>query len=427
MNRVSNFNNVVCCILREDIEETVKIMLKDAVNYTNINDIKRKLKKVFEQNRPMVVKLGLDPTAPNIHLGHSIVLKKAKQLQNLGHMVVIIIGDYTAMIGDPSGRSKTRNPLSQKEISISASTYKEQVFKIIDEKKTQIRFNSEWLKKLKFSEIIKLASKCTVARMLERNDFNDRYKKHLPLAMHELFYPLIQAYDSIIIQADVELGGTDQTFNILMGRNMQKSYGIDQQIAIFMPIIEGIDGVQKMSKSLGNYIGIDEPANMMYEKIMSIPDNMILKYYKFLTDTSPNGVKKVELRLKKENPRDIKMNLAFEITKLYHNKDLAKSAQKRFEKVFQRKETPDDITTLELSFSDNNSLINQLFAGLMKTKKFSSKSDIRRIFKQGGVCIDNKKIVDISKFSEEIEKKNKTIVKLGKKNIFKVILSRSLK
>ncbi|MDR0739061.1 MAG: tyrosine--tRNA ligase [Oscillospiraceae bacterium] len=424
---MSNFNNVVCCILREDIEETVKIMLKDAVNYTNINDIKRKLKKVFEQNRPMVVKLGLDPTAPNIHLGHSIVLKKAKQLQNLGHMVVIIIGDYTAMIGDPSGRSKTRNPLSQKEISISASTYKEQVFKIIDEKKTQIRFNSEWLKKLKFSEIIKLASKCTVARMLERNDFNDRYKKHLPLAMHELFYPLIQAYDSIIIQADVELGGTDQTFNILMGRNMQKSYGIDQQIAIFMPIIEGIDGVQKMSKSLGNYIGIDEPANMMYEKIMSIPDNMILKYYKFLTDTSPNGVKKVELRLKKENPRDIKMNLAFEITKLYHNKDLAKSAQKRFEKVFQRKETPDDITTLELSFSDNNSLINQLFAGLMKTKKFSSKSDIRRIFKQGGVCIDNKKIVDISKFSEEIEKKNKTIVKLGKKNIFKVILSRSLK
>ena len=261
-----------------DIDNTIKIMLKGAADYTDIKEIREKLEKVDKENRPLRIKLGLDPSAPDIHLGHAVVLRKIKQLQDLGNEVIIIIGDFTGMIGDPTGKSKTRKQLTREQVEENARTYQKQIFKILDPNKTSVRYNSEWLGKMNFRDVINLCAKCTVARILERDDFQKRYTNNQPIAVHEFFYPLMQAYDSVAIQADLELGGTDQTFNVLMGRNIQKDYGQDSQITLFMPLLEGIDGVEKMSKSLGNYIGVNEDANTMYEKVMKIPDNMIIKY-----------------------------------------------------------------------------------------------------------------------------------------------------
>ena len=262
-----------------NIEETMKIMLKGAENYTDVKEIKEKLEKVQKENRPLTIKLGLDPSAPDIHLGHAVVLRKMKQLQDLGHQVVLIIGDFTGMIGDPTGKSKTRNQLTKEQVEENAKTYQEQILKILDPEKTTVKFNSEWLGKLNFRDIIQLSCNTTVARMLERDDFQKRYTSNQPIALHEFFYPLMQGYDSVAIKSDLELGGTDQTFNILMGRNIQKDYGQDPQITLFMPLLEGLDGVNKMSKSLGNYIGINEDANTMYEKAMKIPDELIMRPY----------------------------------------------------------------------------------------------------------------------------------------------------
>ena len=258
------------------IEEQIRIILKGAVDLVSLEELRRKLTDAEKTGRPLIVKLGLDPTAPDIHLGHAVVLRKIKQMQDLGHKAVIIFGDFTGKIGDPSGRSKTRRQLSDEEIRENVKTYEEQVFRILDKEKTEIRFNSEWLDKLRFSDVIDLASKSTVARMLERDDFKNRYEAHESIGIHEFLYPLIQAYDSVTVKADIELGGLDQTFNILMGRAIQKDYGQDPQVALFMPILEGTDGVEKMSKSLGNYIGIDEEPKDIYGKVMSIPDNLII-------------------------------------------------------------------------------------------------------------------------------------------------------
>ena len=277
-----------------DIENTIKIMLKGAADHTDVEEIREKLKKVDAEHRPLRIKLGLDPSAPDIHLGHAVVLRKIKQLQDLGNEVIIIIGDFTGMIGDPTGKSKTRKQLTKEQVEENARTYQKQIFKILDPSKTTVRFNSEWLGKMDFRDVINLCSKCTVARILERDDFQKRYTNNQPIAVHEFFYPLMQAYDSVAIQADLEMGGTDQTFNVLMGRNIQKDYGQDPQITLFMPLIEGIDGVEKMSKSLGNYIGVNEDANTMYEKVMKIPDSMIIKYYNLCTDVHPDDVAKIE-------------------------------------------------------------------------------------------------------------------------------------
>ena len=313
-----------------DIENTIKIMLKGAADHTDVEEIREKLKKVDAEHRPLRIKLGLDPSAPDIHLGHAVVLRKIKQLQDLGNEVIIIIGDFTGMIGDPTGKSKTRKQLTKEQVEENARTYQKQIFKILDPNKTTVRFNSEWLGKMDFRDVINLCSKCTVARILERDDFQKRYTNNQPIAVHEFFYPLMQAYDSVAIQADLEMGGTDQTFNVLMGRNIQKDYGQDPQITLFMPLIEGIDGVEKMSKSLGNYIGVNEDANTMYEKVMKIPDSMIIKYYNLCTDVHPDDVAKIEERLNNgENPRNIKMELAKEIARLYHNKEEAEQAKAR--------------------------------------------------------------------------------------------------
>ena len=281
-------------------QEQMRIILKGVDTVVSEEELFEKLKKSYEQNKPLTVKLGLDPSAPDIHLGHTVVLCKIKQMQDLGHKAVIIIGDFTGKIGDPTGRSKTRVPLTDEQVKENAKTYCEQIFKILDKEKTEVRFNSEWLSKLTFEDVIKLAATTTVARMLERDDFQNRYQNQIPIGVHEFFYPLMQAYDSIEIKADIELGGTDQTFNILMGRNLQKTFGQDQQIAIFMPILEGLDGVEKMSKSLGNYIGVNEPAHVMFKKVMEVPDNLIIRYYELVTDEHPDEIDKVKKNWLKE-------------------------------------------------------------------------------------------------------------------------------
>ena len=392
-------------------ENTIKIMLKGAADHTDVEEIREKLKKVDAEHRPLRIKLGLDPSAPDIHLGHAVVLRKIKQLQDLGNEVIIIIGDFTGMIGDPTGKSKTRKQLTKEQVEENARTYQKQIFKILDPSKTTVKFNSEWLGKMDFRDVINLCSKCTVARILERDDFQKRYTNNQPIAVHEFFYPLMQAYDSVAIQADLEMGGTDQTFNVLMGRNIQKDYGQDPQITLFMPLIEGIDGVEKMSKSLGNYIGVNEDANTMYEKVMKIPDSMIIKYYNLCTDVHPDDVAKIEERLNNgENPRNIKMELAKEIARLYHNEEEAEQAEEHFKTAFQKQEAPEDIE--EIKFENN------ILDTLLKTKKCASKAELKRLFEQGGIKVEGEKVTDyqsLNNFEGEM------IIQMGKGSFFKIV------
>lgn len=378
-----------------DIDDTLKIMLKGVVDHTPQNEIIEKLTKVQKENRPLKIKLGLDPSAPDIHLGHTVVLRKIKQLQDLGHQAIIVIGDFTGMIGDPTGKSKTRKQLSKEQVKQNALTYQTQIFKILNPKQTIVRYNSEWLEKLTFKDVIELAAKTTVARMLERDDFQKRYTHNQPISVHEFFYPLMQAYDSVALQADLELGGTDQTFNILMGRSIQRDFGQDPQIVLFMPLLEGIDGVEKMSKSLGNYIGIDEPAPVMYEKVMKIPDEMILKYYELVTDVHPDAIVKIKERLESgENPRDVKMELAKEITHLYHGQDVAEKAENSFKMAYQQQQIPEDAPILD-SVETSSDAGQRLIDTLMTSGKYKSKSEIRRLIMQGAVKIEGERITDL--------------------------------
>ena len=400
-----------------NIEKTLKIMLKGCENHTEKNEIIEKLKKVEKEGRPLRIKLGLDPSAPDIHLGHAVALRKIKQLQDLGHEAIIVIGDFTGMIGDPTGKSKTRKQLSKDEVEKNAKTYQEQIFKVIDSKKTTVKYNSEWLDKMNFRDVINLASKCTVARMLERDDFKNRYENQQPISVHEFFYPLMQAYDSVAIKADLELGGTDQTFNVLMGRNIQKDYKQEPQITLFMPLLEGIDGIEKMSKSLGNYIGINEEAKTMYEKIMKIPDNLIIKYYELCTDVYPEQIDIIKQRLKSgENPRDIKMELAKEITGLYHSREETEKAEETFKIAFQKKIAPDDIPTLKVNTKQRNVGL-AIVDALMLAGKYKSKSEIKRLMSQGAIKINGEKVTEISLITEI---KSDTIVQVGKGTFYKL-------
>ena len=371
-----------------------------------------------KENRPLRIKLGLDPSAPDIHLGHSVVLRKIRQMQDLGHVAVIIIGDFTGMIGDPTGKSATRKQLTREQVEENANTYMEQIFKIIDKDRTEVYYNSEWLGKMSFADVIELASKCTVARMLERDDFNNRYTNHQPLSVHEFFYPLMQAYDSVAIKADIELGGTDQTFNILMGRNIQRDYGQEPQITLFMPLLEGIDGKDKMSKSLGNYIGISEAPAVIFEKVMKIPDAMIIKYFNLCTDLHPTKVAELQRKLEAgANPRDIKMILAREITTLYAGAEAAVEAELRFKSAFQQNQIPDDAPIVLVDSCDGVSDGNQLVTALVRDGYYGSKSQIRRIFQQGGATWDNERVTDINTLRITNEEH---ILKLGKSNFFRV-------
>lgn len=402
----------------KDIENQISIMLKGVAQATNVSEIREKVTKCKKEGRPLRIKLGLDPSAPDIHIGHAVVLRKIRQLQDLGHMAVIIIGDYTGMIGDPTGKSKTRKQLSREDVERNAQTYMEQIFKIIDRNRTEVHFNSEWLSAMNFGDVIELSAKCTVARMLERDDFNNRYTNHLPLSVHEFFYPLMQAYDSVAIKADIELGGTDQTFNILMGRNIQRDYGQEPQLTLFMPLLEGIDGVEKMSKSLGNYVGISEEPAIIYEKVMKIPDDKIIKYFNLCTDRHPSEVDKIQKMLNDgENPRNVKMILAHEITELYMGKDAADEAEERFKQVFQKNQIPDDAPELVISCEGDVNLGEQLISSLVATGQFKSKSEIRRLFSQGGAQLNGVKIKEIELIDNL---QTGDTLKIGKNKFFKI-------
>lgn len=358
------------------------------------------------------MKLGLDPSAPDIHLGHAVVLRKIKQLQDLGHKAVIIIGDFTGAIGDPTGKSKTRKQLTKEQVLENAKTYEKQIFRILDKDKTEVRFNSEWLEKLNFRDVIELSSKSTVARMLERDDFKNRFKNEISIGIHEFFYPLMQAYDSIAIKADIELGGTDQKFNILMGRTLQKEYDIEKQIAIFMPILEGIDGIEKMSKSLGNYVGINEDSKEIFIKIMQIPDDLIIKYFELATDIHPDEIEKIKEALMKDetNPRDVKMRLGREIVKLYYDEKEADLAEENFKTIFQKEQVPEDIPVITIYPNDN--IIN----AIAKSGLISSNSEIRRLLNQGGVKLNGEKIVDF----HSIILRHKDVIKIGKSKFIRI-------
>ena len=331
-----------------DIEETLKFLLKG----TSGNDevaLRKKIEEVYNEGRTLRIKFGMDPSAPDIHLGHAVALRKIKQLQDLGHTAVIIIGGFTGAIGDPSGKSKTRNQLTKEQVENNAQTYLEQIFKVIDRNKTELRNNAEWFEKMNFSSVIELASKVTVARMLERDDFANRYANHKPIAIHEFFYPLMQAYDSVVVKADIELGGTDQTFNVMMGRNIQKDYNVSQQVPLFIPLLLGIDGKEKMSKSLGNYIGVNENAKDMYIKVMKIPDELIITYFELTTDMHPDKIKQVSELLKSGmvNPKEIKMLLAREIISLYHSPEELKEAENYFAALFEKKNIQVELPIIE--------------------------------------------------------------------------------
>ncbi len=398
-----------------NLDEQIKIILKGVDTIIDEKELREKLVKADKEGRQLVVKLGLDPSAPDIHLGHTVVLRKMKQLQDLGHKVVILIGDFTGKIGDPTGKSKTRVALTTEQVLENAKTYQKQIFKVLDPEKTEVRFNSEWLAKLNFEDVVKLAATITVARMLEREDFKNRYASNTPISVHEFFYPLMQGYDSVAINADIELGGTDQRFNLLMGRGLQKEFGQESQVVIMMPIIEGLDGVNKMSKSLGNYIGVDEEAGVMYQKAMEIPDELIIKYYNLVTDVHPDVVAEIEKDLKEDrkNPRDIKMGLAHEIVRLYHGEEAANFAQDRFKSVFQKGQIPVDILTVEADATDFD-----LAQIVVDNKLTPSKSELRRLVKQGGVKVNSEKVDDLAKVNASGE----LVVQIGKKKFIKIIV-----
>jgi tyrosyl-tRNA synthetase len=374
------------------------------------------IKERLNSGRPLKIKAGFDPTAPDLHLGHTVLINKLRQFQDLGHEVSFLIGDFTALIGDPSGKNATRPPLSPDEIAQNAATYKEQIFKILIPEKTKIRFNSEWLQKLTPAEMIKLAATYTVARMLERDDFSKRYKENKPIAIHEFLYPLLQGYDSVALKSDVELGGTDQKFNLIMGRELQKHFGQKPQIVLMMPLLEGLDGKQKMSKSLGNYIGITEDAQSMFGKLMSISDDLMWRYFELLSFRSLGEINAWQKEVKADaaNPRDIKIKLAEEIVERFHGKKAAINAHEEFTTRFKNKALPENIETITVKIEDTDITIGNLLkqAGLC-----ASSSEANRLIKQGGIKIDGQKIED---FSLRINKGSLNTYQVGKLKFAKI-------
>lgn len=404
-----------------NIKEELRIIKRGIEEIISEEELIKKLEKSRKEKRPLRIKQGFDPNAPDIHLGHTVGLRKMRQFQDLGHDVYFLIGDFTGMIGDPSGRIVTRKQLTEEEVKKNAETYRKQVFKILNPEKTIIEFNSHWLGKLSFSEVLKICSKYTVARMLERDDFATRYKEEKPIGIHEFLYPLMQGYDSVALQADVELGGTDQKFNLLVGRIIQREYSQEPQVIITMPLLEGTDGVEKMSKSLNNYIGINESPQDIYGKVMSIPDNLMIRYFELVTNVPLNEIDKIKIDLENDNlhPREVKKRLAREIVQLYHGHSDSLIAEEEFEKVFKNKLYPEKIKELVLkkdNLKEGKIWITELIAisGLI-----DSKSEARRLIEQGGVRINGKKVCDPYL---DLTVKEGMILKIGKLNFIKLVL-----
>jgi tyrosyl-tRNA synthetase len=380
--------------------------------------IESELREKLKPGKPLRVKAGFDPTAPDLHLGHTVLINKLRQLQELGHQIQFVIGDFTGMIGDPSGKNATRPALSREEVQANARTYTDQVFKILDRTRTEVVFNSSWMGAMGAADLVKLAAKHTVARMLERDDFAKRYKAKQPIAIHEFLYPLVQGYDSVALKSDLELGGTDQKFNLLMGREVQKEHGLSPQCILTMPLLEGTDGVNKMSKSLGNYVGISEPPAEIFGKLMSISDSLMWRYVELLSFESPGTVRSWKRETENgRNPRDIKVMFASEITGRFHGKDAARAALADFEARFSRDEVPTDIPELTIACQGGPLPITQVLkqAGLT-----ASTSEATRMIEQGGVKIDGEKLTDKAR---KLAKGARVVLQVGKRKFAKVIIS----
>ncbi len=407
------------------VAEQFDYLKKGCVDVIQEEELKRKLARSIKEKKPLKVKVGFDPTAPDIHLGHTVLLRKMKHFQDLGHDVIFLIGDFTGLIGDPSGRSATRPPMTREEISKNAETYKAQIYKVLSPQKTIIDFNSRWLGKLSSFEIIGLTAKYTVARILERDDFSNRFKAGLPISVHELLYPLMQAYDSVALRADVELGGTDQKFNLLVGRDIQREFGQEPQVIMTTPLLEGLDGVEKMSKSLGNYVGVTEPPKEIFGKIMSISDPLMFRYYELLTDETLSQIAlwKQEIADGNLNPRDLKAKLAGSIVADFWGKAEAAEAAEQFDRVFKHKEIPADIITEKVRISDRaiDQVQRPLIDILMELKIFPSRGEAKRVMQQGGVYLDGQRIEDINHKLDVTEKKEHNL-KVGKKKFYKFVI-----
>lgn len=393
--------------------ETIK---RGATEVIQEKELLYKLERSFKENKPLRIKAGFDPTAPDIHLGHTVLLEKMRQLQELGHEIIFLIGDFTGMIGDPTGRSEMRKPLSREEVLKNAETYKEQVFKILDPTKTQVRFNSEWLSKMDAMEFARLGAMQTVARMLEREDFKKRFENQQDITILEFYYPLFQAYDSVYLKSDIELGGADQKFNLLMGRTLQRKTGVEEQVVIMMPLLEGTDGANKMSKSLGNYIGITEHPKEMFGKLMSISDELMLRYYELLSHISIDMLNSLKQGIKDGtmHPKKAKEDLALEIVGRYWGADFALKAKEEFEHIFKEKGLPDNIPVFEYAWDDEDVWVPKIMkaAGVVR-----GTAEAMRLIKQGGVSINDEKLIDPDKKISRGE----YILKAGKRRFVKII------
>ncbi len=395
-------------------EEQLNIINKNVTEILPEKSLEEKINKSIKNNIPLNIKLGCDPSRPDLHIGHSVVLNKLKDFQELGHNIILVIGDFTAMIGDPTGRNKTRPQISLEETYDNAQTYIKQVSKILNIEKTRVVYNSKWLNEISFSKVIELCSKFTVAQFLERDDFSKRYKTGKPISLHEFMYPLAQAYDSVYLRADVEIGGTDQKFNLLLGRQMQKEFNMSQQVTLTMPLLEGTDGTDKMSKSYNNFIAFNDSPDDMYGKVLSIPDNLILKYYLLVANVTQQEVEdyKIMLKMDKINYRDLKRKLARDIIKIYYNEKFASQAELNFDKIFIQKDIPDNIPTYNLSESEK--IIDIIF----NSDLVNSKSEIKRLIKQGAVKIDD---VPVSDLQFALTPSKEVVVKIGKRKFLKII------
>ncbi|WP_257352216.1 tyrosine--tRNA ligase [Pseudalkalibacillus decolorationis] len=401
---------------KEEVERQLALLRRGVIEVVPEEVLKQKLEKSIATNTPLKVKLGLDPSAPDVHVGHTVVLHKLRQFQELGHEIQLLIGDFTGRIGDPTGKSETRKQLTDYEIKENAKTYFEQFGKIIDMNKASVHYNSKWLSSLNFEEVLELAGKVTVARMLERDDFNKRYKANQGISIHEFFYPLMQGYDSVALECDIELGGTDQKFNLLMGRQLQDEYGKEKQVALMLPLIEGLDGIRKMSKSLDNYIGIDEHPNEIFGKSMSIPDDLMFKYFELATPLPIDEIRQMEEGFKngKLHPRDLKIKLAKTFVEMYHGQEEANAAEQHFKTVFQKGNLPDDMPEHKWAGEKEIWIVDLIVElGLL-----NSKGEARRMIQNGGVKINQEKVSDVQL---QVNVENEMIIQVGKRKFMKIV------
>ncbi len=404
---------------RLSIDEQLAFLSKGAVDLIDPADLRRKLEKAATKGSRLTIKVGFDPTAPDIHLGHTVILRKMKHFQQFGHRVIFVIGDFTGMIGDPTGKKTTRPALTREEILANAETYRGQIFKILDPVATEVRFNAEWLGKLGADGMVRLAARYTLARILERDDFRKRYESNQPIALHELLYPLAQAYDSVALEADVEMGGTDQLFNLLVGRDLMREYGLEPQVVLTMPLLEGLDGIEKMSKSLGNYIGIDEPADSIFGKIMSISDELMWKYYTLCTDLTPQRIeeKRQAVAAGSLHPMDAKKELARSIITEFIDAPAAEDAEAEFRRIFSERQIPSEVDEKSLQASNERMPVVKALvaAGLVPTN-----NEARRLLAQGGVTVDDRKLDDVRATLEATSGKS-YVIKAGKRRFARIV------